>query len=83
VQCLLVFLVLLCVFDGVACLVLCGTNNAFLASTIVISSSHNIITSLCCSVDHFIPIVTILWYDYKLALNIVIKKLFVVSTCKP
>ncbi len=82
-----VFLVLLYVFSGVACLVICGTKNAFLASIIIISSSHNIIASLCCCsvnhVDHFIAAIAIMSYDYKLTLNTIVKKLFVVSTCKP
>jgi hypothetical protein len=55
VQYLLVFHVLLYVFCGVACLVLCGTKSALLTSK-VINPSHNIVTSLCCcSVNHFIP----------------------------
>jgi hypothetical protein len=83
-QCLLVVPTLLCVFVGVACLVLCGTHNALLASMVVIFSSNNIATSLCCyNVDRFIPIVVIMRYDYKLVLNTVVKKLFVVGTCKP
>jgi len=83
VQCLLVFLVLLCVFDGIACLIFCGTYNTLFASTIVIPFSHNIAASLCCcNVDHFIPIVVILKYDCKHALNIVVRKLYVIGTCK-
>jgi len=38
-----IFLILLCVFGGVACLVLCGTKSAFLAYVVVIPSSHNIV----------------------------------------
>jgi len=84
VQCLSVVPTLFCVFVGVAYLVLCGTDSAFLASMVVIFSSNNIATSLCCySVDRFIPIVVIMRYDYKLVLNTVVKKLFVVGTCKP
>jgi len=84
VQYLSIFLVLFFVFGGAAYLVLCGTKSALLASIIVMPSSHNITTSLFCySVDLFIPKVTILKYDYKLALNIVIKKLSMVGTCKP
>jgi len=84
VQCLLVFLVLLCVFVGVACLVLYGTDNAFLVFAVIILFSHNIITSLCCcSVDHFILAVVILKYDYKPDQNIVVRKLSMVGTCKP
>ncbi len=60
-QYLLVFPILLCVFCGVACLVLCGTKSALFVSIAVI----------------------ILRYDYKLALNTVANKLFVVGTCKP
>jgi len=78
-----VFPVLLCVFAGKAYLILYGIYSA-LASTVVIPSSHNIATSLCyCNVDHFIPAVTISRYDYKPALNIVLRKLFVVGTYKP
>ncbi len=66
--------ILLNVFGGAAYLVLCGTENAFLTPTIVIFSSHNIPTSLCCySVDRFMLVVTILRYDYKSTLNIIIK----------
>jgi len=84
VQYFLVFPILLCVIDGVACLVFYGTKSAFLASTVVMPSSHNIVASLrCCSVDHFILAVAILKYDYILALNIIIKKMYVVGTCKP
>ncbi len=55
VQCLSVFPVLLCVFAGATCLILCGIDSAFLASIIVIPFSHNITASLCCcSVDRFI-----------------------------
>jgi len=84
VQFLSVFRVLLCVFVGTTCLVLCGTESAFFASQVVMPSSHNIAASLCCcNVDHFIPIVVILRYDYKPALNIIVKKLYVVGNCKP
>jgi hypothetical protein len=84
VQYLSIFLVLLYVFGSDACLVFCGTKSVFLALTIVIPSSHNIVASLCyCSVDCFIPVITILKYDYKPTLNTVINKLFVVGTCKP
>jgi hypothetical protein len=70
-----VFLVLLCVFTDVACLVLYGTENAFFTSIVVMSSSHNIAASLCChGVDCFILAVAILRYDYKPALNIIIIK---------
>jgi hypothetical protein len=83
-QYLLIFHILLCVFGDDACLILYGTKSVFLISTIVILSSHYIITSLCCYiVDHFILIVTILRYDYRFALNIIIHKLYVVGTCKP
>ncbi len=84
VQCLLVFLVLLCVFVGTTCLILYGIDSALLVSIVVIPSSHNIAASICCcSVDHFILVVAILKYDCKLALNIIVKKLSVVGTCKP
>ncbi len=84
VQHLLVFLILLCVFTNVAYLVFCGIESAFLISTVVMSFSHNIITSLCCcSVDRFILIISIMRYDCKPILNIVVKKLFVVGTYKP
>jgi hypothetical protein len=74
---------LFCIFGGVAYLVFCGTESAFLISTIVIISSHNIPTSLCCySVDHFIHAVTILTYDYKSTLNIIVKKQSMVDICK-
>jgi hypothetical protein len=83
VQYLLVFPILLYVFGDTTYLVLCGIENALLASIVVMPSSHNIITSLCCcSVDLFIPRVAILRYDYKPALNIIVKKLYVVGTCK-
>ncbi len=83
-QCLLVFLVLLCIFVGVVCLVLCGTKNTLLATVTIMPSSHNIVVSLCCySVDRFIPTVAILRYYCKPALNIVVRKLCVVGTCKP
>jgi hypothetical protein len=81
VQCLLVFLVLLCVFVGTAYLILCGT---LLAFVVIIPSSHNNATSLCCyNINHFIFVVTIMRYDCKPTLNTIIKKLYVVSTCKP
>ncbi len=84
VQYLSIFLVLLFIFCGAAYLIFCGTESALLASTINMPSSHNITTSLCCcSVDLFIPIVTILRYDCKPALNTIVKKLYVVSICKP
>jgi len=83
VQCLLIFLVLFCVFTGVGCLGLYGTKRALLVSIVVKPSSHNIFTSLCCSVDHLIPTVVILRYDYKFVLNTIVRKLYVVSTCKP
>jgi len=83
VQYLLVFFILFFVFGGVACLVLCGIENALLVLAIIMPSSGNIVASLCCSVDLFILVVAIIRYDYKLALNIVVKKLFVVGTCKP
>ncbi len=51
---------------------------------IVIISSHNIVASICyCHVDRFIPEVAILSYDYKPILNIVVRKLSMVGTCKP
>jgi hypothetical protein len=79
-----VCLVLLYVFVGATCLVLCGTESALLASIVVMLSSHNIVAFLCyCSVDCFILEVTILRYDCKSTLNIVIIKLFVVNTYKP
>ncbi len=80
VQYLSIFLLLLCVFSGVAYLILCGT---FLIS-IVFIPSHNIVASLCYySIDHFIPIIAIIRYDCKLALNTIFKKIFVVIICKP
>jgi hypothetical protein len=84
VQCLLVFLILFCVFVSIAYLIHYGIDNAFLTFVVVIPSSHNIIASLCCSnVNHFIPAIAILRYDYKHVLNTIVKKLFVVATCKP
>jgi len=83
-QCLLVFRVLLCVFAGIAYLIFCGTKNALIASTVIIPSSHNISTSLCCcNVDYFIPVVASMKCDCKTALNIIVRKLYVVGTCKP
>jgi hypothetical protein len=74
-QYLLVSHVLLYVFASVAYLVLCGIESAILVFAIVMPSSHIIVASLCCcSVDHFILVVAILRYDYKLALNIIIGK---------
>jgi hypothetical protein len=51
-------------------------------------NSHYLFTQHCCllcscSVNHFIPIVIILKYDYKLSLNTIIRKKFVVGICKP
>ncbi len=83
VQYLSVFPILLYVFIGVACLVLCGTKNVLLVSIVVIPSSHNITSSLCCNVDHFIPAVAILKYDCKFALYIIVNKLSMVGTYKP
>ncbi len=83
-QCLLVFLVLFYVFDGIIYLGFYGTERALLVSAVVMFFSHNIFASFCCcSVDHFIPIVAILRYDCKLALNTIVRKLYVVGTCKP
>jgi len=82
VQYLLVFLALLYVSGGIVCLVLCGTKNPLLALIVIIPSSHNIVASLC-YVNHSIPTTTISRYDYKLALNIVFKKLSMVGTCEP
>jgi hypothetical protein len=82
-QYLLVFPILFYVFASATYLVLCGTKNVLLAFVVFMPSSHNIITSLCCcSVECFILGIIILRYDYKPALNIVVRKLFVVSTCK-
>jgi hypothetical protein len=84
VQCLSIFLILLCVFAYAACLVLCGTNSTFFAFVIVIPSSNNIATSLCCyNVDNFILIVQILGYDCKPVLNTIVRKLYMVGICKP
>ncbi len=84
VQCLLVFLVLLCVFVGATCFILYGAQSELLASVVVMPSSHNIATSLCyCNVDYFILVVIIMRYDCKLVLNTTIKKLFVVGIYKP
>jgi hypothetical protein len=84
VQCLLVFLILFCVFAHVACLVLCGIESAFLAFVLIMPFPHNIATSLCCYNDyHFILVVIIMKYNCKPILNIIVKKLFVVGTCKP
>jgi hypothetical protein len=50
----------------------------------IVMLSHNIVASLwCCSVDCFILTVTIMRYDCKLALKIVIRKLFMVGIYKP
>ncbi len=74
---------LIYVFVSITCLILCGTNNTLLASVIVVPSSHNIVASLCCNVDRFIPTIAILKYDYELALNIVVQKLYMVGNFKP
>jgi hypothetical protein len=64
-------------------LVLCGNESALLAFVVIMISSHNITTSLCChSVDRFIPIIAILKYDCKPALNTIIRKQSMVSTHK-
>jgi len=71
-------------FLGTTYLIFCGIDSAILAYAIVIFSSHNIIASLCCcNVDCFIPVVVILKYDCKLVLNTIVRKLSMVSTCKP
>jgi hypothetical protein len=70
------------IFANIACLILCGIDSAHLAFAVVIPSSHNIAASLCCNVDHFIPEVTILRYNYKLTLNTIIRKQFVVGIYK-
>jgi hypothetical protein len=71
-------------YFSVAYLVLYGIDSAFLVSIVVIPSSHNIVTSLCCySVDHFILVVAILKYDYKPVLNTIVIKSSVVGSCKP
>jgi hypothetical protein len=83
VQYLSVFHVLVYVFGGATYLVLCGTEITLLALAIVILFSHNIIASLCyCSVDCFILTITILRYDYKPALNIIVKLSMVGTCCK-
>ncbi len=83
-QCLSIFPIILCVFTSAACLTLSGTEYALLVSKVVMLSSHNVATSLCCyDVDHFIPVVVILRYDYKPTLNIIVRKLYVVGTSKP
>jgi hypothetical protein len=64
-------------------LVLCGIENELLAFVIVMPSSHNIVASLCCSVDHFILIVAILKYGYKLVLNTIVRKISMIGTSKP
>ncbi len=48
VQYLLVFLVLLYVFGSGACLIYFGIESTLLAFAVVMPSSHNIATSLCC-----------------------------------
>jgi hypothetical protein len=84
VQYLLIFLVLFYVFGGVACLVLCGIKSVFLVLALVIPSSHNIVTSLCCcNVDSFILVIAILRYDYKPTLNTIVKKLFIFVNHEP
>jgi hypothetical protein len=73
----------LCV-ASVIYLVLYGTKSALLAFVVIMSSSHNITTSLCCyGVNHFILVVTILKYDRKFIINTIIRKIFVVSIYKP
>ncbi len=75
---------ILCVFASTTYLIFCGIHNAILTSVEIIPSSHNIATSLCyCNVDCFIPEVAIMKYDYKPVLNAIIRKLYMVSTCKP
>jgi len=83
-QYLLIFHIIFCVFINVASLVFCGIESSLLVSEIVMPSSNNIVASLCCyNVDLFITKVTILRYDCKLVLHTIVKKLFVVGTCKP
>ncbi len=74
---------LLRVFTSTTYLILYGTYSALLIPAIDIPSSHNIVASLCCNVDCCILIVTILRYDCKFILKTILKKLFVVGTCKP
>jgi hypothetical protein len=67
--------VLIYVFVGVVCLILCGTKSTLLDFVIIMPFSHNIVASLCCyNVDCFIPTFIILRYDYKPTINIVIRK---------
>ncbi len=83
-QYLSIFPILLYVFGGVTCLIVCGTKSAILSAVVVMPSSHNIAISLCyCNVDLFIPVVAILKYDCKFALNTIVIKLFMVGICKP
>jgi len=61
-----------------------GIDNALLVSIVVMPFSHNIVASLfCCNVDCFILVVAILRYDYRLALNTIVRKLSMVGTCRP
>ncbi len=74
--------IILC-FASATCLVHYGIESALLASVIVMLYSHNIVASLwCCSVDCFIPVVTMLKYACKPTLNTIVKNLHVVGTCK-
>jgi hypothetical protein len=76
--------ILLCVFASIVYLIFCGIDNALLTFVVVIPSSHNIAASLrCYNVDCFILAITILRYDCKLVLNTIVRKLYVVGTCKP
>jgi hypothetical protein len=74
---------LLYVFTNGVCLVFCGTDSALLVFVVVMPSSHNIATSLCYIVGHFILAIVIIRYDYKLIVNTVVRTLFVVGTCRP
>jgi hypothetical protein len=83
VHCLLIFPVLLCVFIVVACLMLYGIESALLAFIAVMSfhttlSPPYVVVMLTVSIA-----IAILRYEYKLALNTIVIKLFVVGTCEP
>ncbi len=73
---MLVFFILPCVFGGAFSLLFYDIEkNVLLTLAVVIFFSHNITTSLCCSVDCFILVIVISRYDCKPTLNIVVKKL--------
>ncbi len=75
--------IILC-FANVVSLVLCGTESALLVYVIIMPSSHNIATFLCCcNIDLLITKVTMMRYDCKHVLHIIVKTLSTVGAYNP